>query len=92
MSSSEVLGEDEGRPRVITDDDSLISCHVWSRDPTLYVDEVALEVSIILDKYINPKDLWYWINQLGITLKKLWRVCLHLKCIVINTFFITKCH
>lgn len=73
---SERYGDNRGRPRVISNEDLIVMCYVWTRDPTLYIDEVALEMSIILDKWVNPKNLWYWIKELGITRKKLWKVCI----------------
>ena len=75
LTLSEKYGDDRGRPRIISDDDLLVMCYVWSRDPTLHVEEVADEMSEILDKEIDAYNLRYWMDQLGITRKKLWKVC-----------------
>ena len=75
LSASEQFGDNRGRPRTITDDDLVVMCFVWIRDPTLYIDEVAVEMGIILGKYIDPDNLKYWKKKMGITRKKLWKVC-----------------
>ena len=84
LTESERFGDDRGRPRVIGDDELMVMCYVWTRDPTLYLDEVALEMSEIMGKYINPNLLYYWRKKLGITRKKLWRVCtnIYLYCLI----------
>lgn len=76
MTTSELFGDHRGRPRLITNDDILLMLFVWTRDPTLYLDEVALEMSIINRKYYDYENLKYWKKRLRITRKKLWRVCL----------------
>ena len=73
---SERFGDDRGRPRTITDDDVLLMIQLWSEDPTAYEDEIALDMTCILGRWIDPKSLRYWKMKLGITRKKLWKVCL----------------
>ena len=73
---SERFGDDRGRPRIITDDDLLLMIKLWSDDPTAYVDEIALDMTCILGRWIDAEALRCWKKKLGITRKKLWKVCL----------------
>ena len=57
LSQSELFGDGRGRPRDITDVDLGVTVFVWTRDPTLYFDEVAAEMSAILGKYIEVNNL-----------------------------------
>ena len=76
LTDAERYGDNRGRPRVISDDDLIVMCQVWTQDPTLFIDEVALEMTEILNRWIDPRNLIYWKKQLGITRKKLWQVCI----------------
>ena len=60
LSQSELCGDDRGRPRAITDVDLMVMVFAWTQDPVLHLDEVADEMSEILDEYIDMNNARYW--------------------------------
>ena len=90
LTDSELFGDDRGRPREISDDDLVVMLDVWMRDPTLYLDEVATEMSLILGRYINPYNLKYWKKKMKITRKKLWQVYTSLFCLLTLVMYLNR--
>ena len=75
LTESEIFGDLRGRPATVTHDDLLTICALWAEDPTLYVQEIADILSKSKGTVVSRQTVSYWSKQMGITRKKLLKVC-----------------
>ena len=76
LSKAESSGFETGRPATVSADDLIQMLDLLHQDPTLYIDEMADELSALRGRQITAAIIKYWLKKLGMTRKKLWRVCI----------------